>query len=90
MNQFFLFGFVQLIIGIIALAGIFLGAISFLYPDHSLELYQLLMQIFNWNVQPIDYREEIRRTKIFGVIIFLLSIAILIILFQPQLVQLAS
>ena len=90
MNQFLFAGFVQIMVGISALAGIFLGTISFLYPAHSIELYQFLMQIFNWDVQPIDYHGELRRTKIFGVVILLLSVAIMIILFRPQLVLIAS
>ncbi len=90
MNQFLLAGFIQVLIGIIALAGIFLGAVSFLYPDHSIELYQFLMQIFNWDVRPIDYYGELKRTKIFGAVIFLISVAILIILFRPQMVVPAS
>ncbi len=90
MNQFLFAGFIQVFIGVIALAGIFLGAVSFLYPDYSIELYQFLMQIFNWDVRPIDYHGELKRTKIFGAVIFLISVAILIILFRPQLIVPAS
>lgn len=89
-DLFLLAAFVQLMVGISALAGIFLGTISFFYPAHSIELYQFLMQIFNWDVQPIDYPGELRRTKIFGVVMLVLSIAILVILFRPQLVLIAS
>lgn len=90
MNQYFFAAFVQLMVGISALAGIFLGTVSFLYPAHSIELYQFLMQIFNWGVRPIDYQGELRRTKIFGIIILVLSLAIIIILFRPQLVLIVS
>ena len=90
MVQFQIAGWVQVIIGMIALAGIFLGTISFVYPDHSIELYQLLMHVFNWDVRPIDYHGELKRTKIFGAIIFILSVAILVILVWPQLVAPAS
>ena len=90
MNQFLFAGWIQVIIGVVALAGIFLGAISFLYPDHSIEVYQFLMQIFNWDVRPIDYHGELKRTKILGAITFLISLSIIIILFRPQLVVPAS
>lgn len=90
MNQFLFAGWIQVIIGVVAMAGIFLGAISFLYPDHSIEVYQFLMQIFNWDVRPIDYHGELKRTKILGAITFLISLSIIIILFRPQLVVPAS
>ncbi len=86
MSQLLFFGLIEVLVGVAAMAGIFLGAISFLYPDHSIELYQFLMHVFNWDVHPIDYAEEIKRTKVFGGIMFLISVAILIILFRPQLV----
>ena len=86
MNQIVIVGMVQLLIGVAALAGIFLGVISFLYPDHSIELYQFLMQIFNWDVRPIDYPGEVRRTRILGAAMFIISVAVLVILFRPQLV----
>ena len=86
MNQLLFYGLIEVLVGVAALAGIFLGAISFLYPDHSIELYQFLMHVFNWDVHPIDYIEEIKRTKVFGGIMFLISVAILVILFRPQLV----
>ncbi|GEM_PF-4849671 len=90
MAQFLVAGWIQMIIAVIALAGIFLGAISFMYPDHSIELYQLLMHIFNWDVRPINYYGELKRTKIFGAVMFVISVAILIILFRPELVVPAS
>ena len=90
MNQLLIAGWIQVLVGVIAMAGIFLGAVSFIYPDHSIEIYQFLMQIFNWEVRPIDYHGELKRTKIMGAITFLISVAILIILFRPQLVVPAS
>ena len=90
MNHFFVAGLIQVVVGVIAISGIFLGFISYLYPDHSIELYEFLMQIFNWEVRPINYREELKRTKIFGTVILILSVLILIVLFQPELVVPAS
>lgn len=90
MNPLSLVVWFQVVAGVIAFGGIFIGAISFFYPDHSIELYQLIMHILNWDVRPIDYQGEMRRTRIMGALIFLISVAIIVILFRPQLIAPAS
>ena len=84
MSTFLIASRVQFAAAVAALMGLFLGAVSFFYPEHSIELYQLLMQIFNWEVRPIHYERELKTTKWIGAVILVLSALILIALFKPS------
>ena len=84
MSVFVIASWIQFLVTIIAFFGFFVGGLSVIYPEHSIELYQLIMQIFNWEVRPIHYEKEIRSTKIFGAVIVLFSVLILIVIFRPD------
>ena len=69
---------------LIAVSGTALGVLSFLSPERSIRLYQMMMKMFNWRVEPIDHQRELRTTRIFGAIIIALSAAIFIVLVRSK------
>jgi hypothetical protein len=56
--------------------GLALGVLSMIGPRRSIALYQGIMERFNWKVVPIDEPREIRNTRVLGVFLALLSVAI--------------
>lgn len=64
----------------ISFAGIWVGFLSLFSPARSIRLYQAIMRWFNWKVEPIDERREIRNTKWLGMLMAILSFAIAAIL----------
>ena len=60
-------GGLSLIFGIFTAAG----------PGHSIGLYQWLMARINWRVEPVDRGREIRTTRVLGILLILLSLALL-------------
>ena len=59
--------------GVNFLFGIFTAA----WPRRSIVLYEWLMARINWRVSPIDEPREIRTTRILGILLILLSLALL-------------
>jgi hypothetical protein len=59
--------------------GVALGILSTLWPKRSIGLYQWIMERFNWRVVPIDEAREVKNTRILGVILIYLSLAIFVI-----------
>ncbi len=70
--------FVFLGIGCLSFA---LGIFSVVRPQRSIGLYQWVMEHFNWKVAPIDEAREVRNTRILGVILVALSLAIFFMTF---------
>ena len=56
--------------------GFALGLLSAVRPNRSIELYQWIMERFNWKVAPIDGPREVRNTRILGAILTALSLII--------------
>jgi hypothetical protein len=56
--------------------GFVTGVLSAFDPTRSISLYQWIMKGFNWNVAPIDLPREVRNTRVLGVFLTLLSLAI--------------
>ena len=61
---------------ILGISGSGLGILSAVWPRRSIVLYQSIMERFNWKVVPIDLAREIRNTRILGVVLAALSLAI--------------
>ena len=61
---------------ILGISGSGLGILSAVWPARSIGLYQSIMERFNWKVVPIDLAREIRNTRILGMILAALSLAI--------------
>ena len=59
----------------VGIAAFLLGALSAVAPTRSIRLYQWIMAQLNWRVSPIDEQREIRNTKLLGVLLVLLSLA---------------
>ena len=72
------------ILGSVAAIGIFLGLLSVTSPRRSIQLYQKIMQAFNWRVEPIRFEQELKNTRALGALILLASIAIFIALFRAK------
>jgi len=68
--------FILLGIGCVGLA---FGFLSAALPKRSMGLYQSIMERFNWKVVPIDEAREVRNTRILGVALVALSLAIFFI-----------
>ena len=78
-----LFG-LQVLIGLSSLLGMAIGALSFWAPEKSIGLYQRVMQCLNWRVEPIDWKHEIRSTRLWGLLLMALSlVAGILILLKP-------
>ena len=61
----------------IGLSGLTLGIFSALRPDRSIKFYQGIMARFNWRATPIDEPREERNTRLLGVFLTLVSMALL-------------
>lgn len=72
----------RIVLVLIALAGISVGALSAVSPERSIGLYQWIMKWFNWRVEPIDFKKEIRNTRVLGILMVILSAAIFFVLLQ--------
>lgn len=57
--------------------GLVLGVLSAVGPKRSMKLYQWIMERFNWRVVPIDESREVRTTRILGIFLTLLSLAMI-------------
>lgn len=62
----------------------FIGGVGFLFgifttfwPKRSIALYEWLMAQINWWVEPIDETREVRTTHLLGILLILLSLALL-------------
>lgn len=64
--------------------GTFIGAFSLLAPKRSIELYQWIMRNFNWRVEPIDYKRELRNTRVLGLWLFVTSVLMFLALVKPE------
>jgi len=70
----------HVLLGCVGAAGLIIGFLSFCSPPRSIRLYQIIMEFFNWRVEPINLPREIRNTKWLGLVMVLLSLAIVLIL----------
>lgn len=66
---------------VIAALGLTMGIFSSFWPERSISFYQWIMERFNWKVAPIDGSKELRNTRILGIVLIPLSVAILTIVF---------
>jgi len=66
----------------VACLGLALGILSAGWPKRSIGLYQSIMERFNWKVAPIDEAREVRNTRVLGVALGALSLAIFFIIFS--------
>ena len=56
--------------------GFALGIFSVIRPNQSIGLYQWIMERFNWKVAPIDLPREVRNTRVLGVALIAVSLAV--------------
>lgn len=64
---------------VVAIGTLVFGAWSAMQPARSIALYQAMMRVFNWRVEPIDQRRELITTRWLGlalVVCSLLSLAL--------------
>lgn len=76
--------YIQGLLILISVSGIALGILSAFSPVRSIKLYQWIMRCFNWRVDPLDWRKELRNTRVLGALMTLLSVVILGVLYGPQ------
>lgn len=76
---------IKAVLSSVAVFGILLGILSAASPKRSIELYQKMMQKFNWRVEPIHYERELRNTRVLGTLMLLTSVGIVIALLEPWL-----
>ena len=84
------FKWIQLSLGLIGAFGIFLGTLSFLLPERSIKLYQWLMRNFSWRVEPIDYKRELRNTRVLGLLLLIISGLMIAVLLKSQWVRMGG
>lgn len=60
--------------------GLIFGLWSAFDPGKSIGLYQQIMAFFNWRVEPLNLKRELITTRILGVTMALLSLAIFLVL----------
>ena len=58
------------LVGALALG---LGLLSALSPRRSIGLYQGIMLLFNWRVEPVNKAREVRNTRWLGVLLIVLA-----------------
>jgi hypothetical protein len=71
--------FVSLGIGCL---GLVLGIFSVVRPQRSINLYQWIMECFNWRVAPINEQREVRNTRILGMVLAAISLSIFFMVFS--------
>lgn len=64
------------VLAALAVAGVAVGILSAGWPGRSIGLYQWIMERFNWRMAPIDLAREIRNTRVLGVLLTVLSLAL--------------
>ena len=64
-------------LGLLGVVAVVIGGLSAAAPRRSIRLYQWIMERFNWRVSPIDEAREMRNTRLLGVFLILLSVALL-------------
>jgi hypothetical protein len=58
-------------------ASLVFGIFTALWPRRSIALYEWLMARINWRVSPIDEAREVRTTQLLGILLIILSLALL-------------
>ena len=58
-------------------AGFLFGIFTAFWPKRSIALYERLMAQINWRVEPIDKAREVRTTRLLGIFLILLSLALI-------------
>ena len=76
------FMFPKLFLLILGCLGFSFGVFSAIGPKKSVGFYQTIMERFNWKVAPIDEAREIRTTRMLGVILVVLNLAIFFVAFS--------
>jgi hypothetical protein len=66
----------------IGFLGLVLGVFSAAQPKKSISLYQSIMERFNWKVTPIDGPREVRSTRNLGIVLTVLSLAMIYMVFS--------
>ena len=61
---------------VIALPGFVLGVVSAFRPERSIAFYQRIMKHFNWRAEPIDAAKELRNTRVLGLWLAALNLAL--------------
>ena len=62
---------------LIGIVGLLFGIFSSFWPRRSIALYEGVMAKINWRVSPIDEAREVRNTRALGILLILLSLALL-------------
>ena len=75
---------IQWVLGLVGFVGAALGVFSAASPEKSISLYQWIMKLFNWRVEPIHYEKEVRNTRWLGGFILLVSVLLFAALLKPQ------
>jgi len=60
----------------LACFGVLLGVFSAFDPQKSIRLYQALMRMFHWKVEPLRPQREIRNTRLMGFFMIVLSVTL--------------
>ena len=75
---------IQKFLLLVAFAGVALGMFSLIAPAHSIRLYQGIMRLCNWRVEPLDYKRELRNTRVLGTLLALVSALIVTAWLRPE------
>ena len=81
---------IRVILMLLGAFGILMGALSLVFPKQSIGLYQWIMKNFNWRVEPIDYKRELRNTRALGCWLLVSSGLMVLVLFKPEIVMLVG
>ena len=73
-----------------ALFGLGIGTLSAFSPERSIKLYQGIMRLCNWRVEPLDYKRELWNTKALGALLIATSALMTMALVRPEWFVLAS
>ena len=64
--------------------GLGTGMLSLFSPERSIKLYQWIMRLCNWRVEPLDYKRELWNTKALGALLITISALMVMALLRPR------
>ena len=62
---------------LIVIANLFIGSFLFLKPALSIEVQIKFYEKINWRIEPISMRKEVRNTRIMGIILIAVTLAMM-------------
>lgn len=69
-------------IGILSI-GYLLGAVCLIMPDSMIRLQNVVYQKLNWKAKPIDYKKEVKNTRVMALVLLVITITVTYLFMQP-------